>query len=85
MRNAGYPAWKVLGLECIGWWPITDEKFGAYEAVNPDHFLFREPERVGLRKGERFGQSPDGSLPRVGGHESDVRIGANQSDDEAYP
>lgn len=75
MRYAGYPAWKVLGLECIGWWPITDEKFGAYEAVNPDHFLFRGPEQVGVRKGERFGQSPDGSLPRVGGHESDVRIG----------
>jgi len=75
MRYAGYPAWKVLGLECIGWWPITGDQFGAYEAADSDHFLFREPERVDVQEGGLFGQSPDGSLPRAGGHESDVRIG----------
>ena len=35
--------------------------------------LFREPERVDVQEGGLFGQSPDGSLPRAGGHESDVR------------
>ena len=75
LRYSGRPAWKVLGLECIGWWPIVDEKFEPYEVVESDHFLFRRPERVALQPGERFGQSPDGKLPRVGGHESDVRIG----------
>lgn len=73
MRFCGLPAWKVLGLECIGWWPVTEEFFGAYEAVDPSHFLFRGPETVELRKGEAFGQAPSGMPPRVGGHESDVR------------
>ena len=75
LRYSGRPAWKVLGLECIGWWPIVDEKFEPYEALETDHFLFNEPEKVGLKPGESFGQSPDGKLPRVGGHESDVRLG----------
>lgn len=74
LRYSSRPAWKVLGLECIGWWPITEENFAPYEAVETDHFLFREPEPVNLKPGERFGQSADGELPRVGGHESDVRV-----------
>ena len=73
MRFCGLPAWNVLGLECIGWWPVSEAYFGAYRVVRPDHFLFREPEAVGLREGETFGQAPDGQPPRVGGHESDVR------------
>ncbi len=73
MRFCGLPAWKVLGLECVGWWPIDTAHFGAYKAVNPDHFLFRGPEQVGLKEGETFGQGPGESPPRVGGHESDVR------------
>ncbi len=73
MRFCDLPAWKVLGLECIGWWPTTSEYFGAYKVVNSSHFLFNEPESVGLREGETFGQAPDGKPPRAGGHESDVR------------
>lgn len=73
MRFCDLPAWKVLGLECIGWWPTTEAVFGAYEVVNPSHFLFNDPESVALSKGEAFGQAPGGNPPRVGGHESDVR------------
>lgn len=73
MRFCGLPAWKVLGLECIGWWPVSEPYFGAYKVVAPDHFLFQAPEPVGLREGDTFGQAPDGNPPRVGGHESDVR------------
>ena len=73
MRFCGLPAWEVLGLECIGWWPIDADHFGTYKTVNADHFLFRGPEAVGVREGETFGESPEGSPPRVGGHESDVR------------
>lgn len=73
MRFCGLPAWQVLGLECIGWWPVKEAYFGAYKVVAPDHFLFRTPEPVGLRAGDTFGQAPDGRPPRVGGHESDVR------------
>ena len=73
MRFCDLPAWKVLGLECIGWWPTTAASFGAYKVVDPNHFLFNKPESVGLREGDTFGQGPDGMSPRVGGHESDVR------------
>ena len=75
LRYSSRPAWKVLGLECIGWWGTSEEEFKPYEAVETDHFLFREPELVSLKPGERFGQAPSGKLPRVGGHESDVRVG----------
>ena len=73
MRFCGLPAWKVLGLECIGWWPVNEPHFGAYRLADPSHFLFNEPEPVGMREGETFGEAPDGRPPRVGGHESDVR------------
>ena len=74
MRYCGFPAWKVLGLECIGWWGLEKEDFGIYEAAQTHHFLFHRPHPVGLRNGETFGHAPDGGLPRVGGHESDVRL-----------
>lgn len=73
MRFCGLPAWKVLGLECIGWWPIDTTHFGSYQVVSPDHFLFREPEDSGLQQGDTFGAGPGGGPPLVGGHESDVR------------
>lgn len=73
MRFCGLPAWSVLGLECIGWWPVRESFFGTYKTVAPDHFLFQTPEPVGLREGDTFGAAPGGEPPRVGGHESDVR------------
>ncbi len=73
MRFCGMPAWKLLGLECIGWWPINSQHFGTYEVVSADHFLFREPESVDLSEGDSFGSGPDGGPPLAGGHESDVR------------
>ena len=73
MRFCGLPAWKVIGLECIGWWPVEASYFGSYEAVAASHPLYHEPERVGVADGEAFGHGPDGATPRAGGHESDVR------------
>ena len=75
MRYCGYPAWKVLGLECIGWWGLDKDNFGVYEVTDADHSLFQKPHQVELRNGETFGHAPGGGLPRVGGHESDVRLG----------
>ena len=75
MRYAGYPAWRVLGLECIGWWPLKAAAFGSYEATNADHEIFHTPEEVGIKNGRHFGHAAGGGLPRVGGHESDVRLG----------
>jgi len=72
MRDCGYPAWPVLGLECLGW-DGEVESIGPFVAENTDHFLYNEPEKTGLKEGERFGQNPDGGYPMAGGHEFDVR------------
>ncbi len=48
MRECGYPAWKNIGLECVGWAGTTPDQFGIYQTVAPDHFLFNEPEKTGL-------------------------------------
>ena len=39
MRFCGYPAWKVVGLTCIGW----GGAFKPYQVEQPDHFLFQHP------------------------------------------
>ena len=72
MRDCGYPAWPVLGLECLGW-DGEVESMGPFVAENTDHFLYNEPEPTGLKEGERFGQNPEGGFPMAGGHEFDVR------------
>lgn len=64
MREAGYPAWKCIGLECCGWAGAPD---GAYQTDLPDHFLFTQPENTALAKDESFGR---GAIS----HEWDVRL-----------
>ena len=68
MRFCGYPAWKLVGLTCIGW----GGAFKPYQVDQPDHFLFNKPNRVGLKKGDTFGfiNSNTGAV----GHEFDVRL-----------
>lgn len=72
MRFCGYPAWKVVGLTCIGW----GGAFKPYQVDQPDHFLFNKPHKVGLKKGDTFGII----RPDVGavGHEFDVRLSTLQ-------
>ena len=69
MRFAGMPAWKIIGLDCIGW---SGGNFKPYTVDTPDHFLFNNPHKVGLKKGEAFGFV----TKRLGavGHEYDVRL-----------
>ena len=73
-RECGLPAWKVVGLSMLGWSGIGPNDFGLYRVEQPDHFLFREPERVDLKEGDTFGGAPGGGLPRAVGHECDVRV-----------
>ncbi len=73
MRFCGLPAWRILGLECIGWWPVNTDHFGTYTTTRADHFLFKQPEDVGLAEGDIFGAPPGRNQPRPGGHECDVR------------
>jgi N,N-dimethylformamidase len=75
MRECGYPAWKNIGLECVGWGGTTPNEMGIYQTDAPDHFLFNEPEKTGLTKDAAFGHAPGGGVPRAIGHEWDVRLG----------
>lgn len=75
MREAGFPAWRLLGLESIGWAGTgRAEDYGRYMADRPDHFLFTTPEKTGLERGGTFGEATGGGLPRAVGHEWDVRL-----------
>jgi hypothetical protein len=69
MRFCGYPAWKLVGLTCIGW---GGGNFKPYRADLPDHFLFNEPYKIDLKKGDAFG-FVNKSIGAVG-HEFDVRL-----------
>ncbi len=71
-RESGIPAWKLLGLDSLGFWGAASNT--RYEVQHADHFLFHQPEEVGLAAGEPFGGAPDGGLPRAVGHEPDVRL-----------
>jgi N,N-dimethylformamidase len=74
MREAGYPGWKLIGLETLGWTgTLAYELFGPYETKNPDHFLFNTPERVQIKPGERFGFNQQG-VSTANGHEFDIRL-----------
>jgi hypothetical protein len=69
MRFCGYPAWKLVGLTCIGW---GGGSFKPYQIDLPNHFLFNEPHKVDLKKGEAFGFATK-AMGAVG-HEYDVRL-----------
>jgi len=73
MRFCGLPAWKVLGLECIGWCPGNSAHFRTCEVVNSGDFPFPGPQPVDLLDGDSFCFGPDGKPPLVGGHDCDVR------------
>jgi hypothetical protein len=75
MRECGFPGWKLIGLETLGWNNQGNpDQFGPYLVENADHFLFCKPVPCGLKNGEAFGQAPDGKMPRANGHEIDVRL-----------
>jgi hypothetical protein len=74
LRECGRPAWKLIGLECIGWWGNGPKDFIPYETVRAEHPLFCEPEQVGVSNGDAIGCAADGQLPCAVGHESDVRV-----------
>ena len=69
MRFCGYPAWKLVGLTCIGW---AGGDFKPYKIDLPDHFLFNGPHKIDLGHGEEFGFVNE----KIGavGHEYDVRL-----------
>jgi hypothetical protein len=75
LRDCGFPGWRLIGLETLGWNDQSKaSNFGPYRVTNADHFLFHQPQETGLRAGDSFGHGPDGGLPLANGHEFDVRL-----------
>jgi N,N-dimethylformamidase len=73
MRDAGYPAWKLLGLETLGWHNAHPEQFGSYQVANPEHVLFTRPRRVELGRDGLLGGA-DSVSTNPHGHEVDARL-----------
>ncbi len=75
MRECGFPGWKLIGLETLGWNNQGNAKnFGPWIAEAVDHPVFHEPEETGLKPGDRFGGGTNGSVPMANGHEFDIRL-----------
>jgi hypothetical protein len=63
MRECGYPAWRVIGLECVGY----DGSAGSYLVQAPQHPLFQGPEPLSVSQDQILGS---GAVC----HEYDVRL-----------
>lgn len=75
MRECGYPGWKLIGLETLGWNNQGNSKnFGPYLVDQADHFLFHQPEELNLKPGDAFGQRTTGAFAMANGHEMDIRL-----------
>ena len=75
MRECGYPGWKLVGLETLGWNNQGNPRnFGPWIVDAVDHPVFHEPEETGLKSGDRFGWAGEGRMPMANGHEFDIRL-----------
>ncbi len=73
LRECGWPGVNLIALDCLGFnSPGAAEQFGPYVVEDPDHFLFRKPENLGLKKGDRIGTGGDG-IRLANAHEFDIR------------
>lgn len=72
-RECGYPAWKYLGLEYMAIHAVGVEGVGPYLVRAADHPLFHVPHELGLKNGDKLGESAEG-MPELIGHEGDVRV-----------
>lgn len=63
MRECGYPAWRVTGLECVGY----DGLAGSYLVQALQHPFFQSPESLNLSQGQVLGSG-------TAYHEYDVRL-----------
>lgn len=74
LRECGFPGWRVIGLDILGFNNQSNPKnFGPYIVEDADHFLFTKPEASGLKKGDKFGWAGEGRMPMANGHEIDIR------------
>ena len=73
-RDCGIPAWKLLGVEFLSYNAMAAPGAQSFRVTQADHFLFQQPNRTGLKQGDRFGVDPNNPLCQVLGNESDVRV-----------
>lgn len=75
MRECGYPGWRLIGLDSLGWNnPNNPKNFGPFVVEDPDHPFFRKPHDLKLQRGDRIGAAGPGRTPAANGHEFDVRL-----------
>lgn len=73
LRECGWPGVNLIALDCLGFnSPAAAEQFGPYLVEDAAHFLFKQPEDLGLKKGDRFGLATDG-IRIANAHEFDIR------------
>jgi hypothetical protein len=73
LRECGWPGVNLIALDCIGYnSPGAPEQFGPYVVEEPDHFLFKRPENLGLQRGDKIGAAADG-IRIANAHEFDIR------------
>ncbi|MGP0064438.1 MAG: N,N-dimethylformamidase beta subunit family domain-containing protein [Isosphaeraceae bacterium] len=73
-RECGFPAWRLFGLEYFSLVGVGVQGVGPYRVHDPDHFLFRRPNDLKLRRGDPFAGVPGRALPQPIGHEGDARV-----------
>jgi N,N-dimethylformamidase beta subunit-like, C-terminal/Concanavalin A-like lectin/glucanases superfamily len=72
-RLVGRPGWRVLGLDTQGMLDDgTPTSFSALTVVQPEHFLFHEPEEVPITAAGTIGEESLNG-PKASGYEFDVR------------
>ena len=74
LRECGFPAWQLIGVEFMSYNPLGMAGTGPFRATKPDHFLFQKPHHLNLKKGNRFGFDPHNPKRQVVEDEGDVRV-----------
>lgn len=75
MRDADLPAWRLIGLECVGY----SNSFTDYRVTNPTHPFFLSPEAVPVSDGSQIGGTEGVA------HEWDVRLQNIPGSDNPMP
>ena len=73
-RECGFPAWKLIGVDFLSYNPPGTTGAGPFRVTNPGHFLFQKPNRVDVKKGDRFGIDLNNPTRQVLDDEGDVRV-----------
>ncbi len=74
MRECGFPAWQILGLDTAGFTNVYAYEFLPFSVSQSSHFLFNTPRAVGVSNADALGQATGGGLPLAVGHEYDARL-----------